>query len=138
MSVLGKVEMSPKIVPGATGDEDVEDCNEHHDEHARGRSGQDGAGPWSTECCRSGWRRSGWGLADVNSSGCMPHGSCRLSATTEGSRHRRERIVAKRHSLYGPRSARGRPVNSRQKPWRSPFARPAAHRVHRAPAATVP
>jgi len=43
MSLLGKVEMSPKIVPRATGDEDVEDCNEHHDEHAGGRSSQDGA-----------------------------------------------------------------------------------------------
>jgi len=41
MSVLGKVEISPKIVPGATGDEDVDDCNERHDEHARARSAED-------------------------------------------------------------------------------------------------
>jgi hypothetical protein len=43
MSALGKVEMSPKIVPGATGDDDVEDCNEHHDEHARAELRADGS-----------------------------------------------------------------------------------------------
>ena len=74
-------------------------------------------------------RTSGWAMH------CMQHRSFRLSATTDESRRRRERIVAKRHSLYGPRSARGRRVNSRQKIWRSPCAKPAARQAHRAPAA---
>ena len=118
MSRFGQVEMSQSRPPElrALRCGDGKNGGDDHDEHARGRSCQDGAGPWSTECCRSGWRRSGWGLADVNSSGCgsstrpkAPRAWSPPSAVTRathqlapGAAERALRIIRDRYADFGP------------------------------------